>query len=245
MRLSEFFPNGKPTRVTTTTSGSGTFTPLVTPCWVRVTLVGGGAGGYGGSNSTSSTAYGGGAGQTVVAWLRLTSSVGYSVAASAPGGPAGVSGDGTNGGVTTFGTLTAQGGKSSNSWGGGYDTAAEVILDSGFGGMAGGAGGRIVGTKTSGRGPGAPMTSTNTGDYVGGGASGSTAGSYLGGSGGGSSMYGMGGAGGNANSSGTGAVGGAGSGYGAGGGGGGHGSSAGGAGGAGSGGLLIIEEWAE
>lgn len=244
MRLSDFYPNGKPARVSTLTSGSGTFTPLVTPAWVRVTLVGGGAGGKGGSNGTASTAYGGGAGQTIVAWQRLTSSAGYSVAASAPGGAAGGS-NGTEGGVTTFGTLTAHGGKSTTSVGGGYDTAAGVILDSGFGGMAGGAGGFVVGTKASGRGPGAPMTSTTAADYVGGGASGSTAGSYLGGSGGGSSMYGQGGAGGNANSSGTGAVGGAGSGYGAGGGGGGHGSSAGGAGGAGSGGLLIIEEWAE
>ena len=238
MRLSEFFPNGKPARVTTTTSGSGTFTPLATPCWVRVTLVGGGGGGATGNNGTGVTAFGGGAGQTIVAWQRLTSSVSYSVAASAPSA--------TDGGVTTFGTLTAQGGKSgSSSVGGGYDATAAVILDSGFGGMAGGAGGRVSGTKTSGRGPGAPMTSTTAADYVGGGASGSTAGSYLGGSGGGSSMYGAGGVGGNANSSGTGSAGGAGSGYGAGGGGGGHGLNTGAAGGAGSGGLLIIEEWAE
>lgn len=237
MRLSEFFPNGKPARVTTLTSGSGTFTPLVTPAWARVTLVGGGAGGSAGSNGTGSTAYGGGAGQTIVAWQRLTSSVSYSVAASAPSA--------TNGGVTTFGTLTAHGGRSTDSAGGGYDATAGVIFDCGFGGMAGGAGGRIVGTKVSGRGPGAPMTSTTATDYVGGGASGSTAGSYLGGSGGGSSMYGAGGVGGNANSSGTGGAGGAGSGYGAGGGGGGYGLSAGAAGGAGSGGLLIIEEWPE
>ena len=43
--LSTFFPSGKPNRITTYTSGSGTFTPLSTSTsWARVTIVGGGVG---------------------------------------------------------------------------------------------------------------------------------------------------------------------------------------------------------
>ena len=42
--LSQFFGT-KPIRVVEYTSGSGTFTPLVSNSWCRITLVGGGAGG--------------------------------------------------------------------------------------------------------------------------------------------------------------------------------------------------------
>lgn len=61
--LTQFIPSGsaKPLRRTEYTSGSGTFTPLVSNGWARVTVVGAGGGG-GGSTDNANTGGAGGAG---------------------------------------------------------------------------------------------------------------------------------------------------------------------------------------
>ena len=61
--LSQFIPSGtKPLRRTEYTSGSGTFTPLVSNGWARVTVVGGGGGGSTDAANTGGTGGNGTAG---------------------------------------------------------------------------------------------------------------------------------------------------------------------------------------
>lgn len=65
--LSQFLPSGtKPLRRTEYTTGSGTFTPLVTNGWAKVTLVGGGGGGGGGNGTSTGAAGGNGTGGLII-----------------------------------------------------------------------------------------------------------------------------------------------------------------------------------
>jgi len=103
---------GKPERVTTYTSGTGTYKPTEANAWCYVILVGGGGGGRQ-PNGPNCPTSGGGGGCVYQTWIKITSSAGVSYAVGA-GGAAGAAG-----GNTTFSTLTATGGRigSANSTG--------------------------------------------------------------------------------------------------------------------------------
>jgi len=125
---------GKPTRVTSYTSGSGSFTPLsTTTSWMRVTLLAGGEGGDGGQQSSQiiSNSYvtsggsgsGGHGGGCATYWIKANSpSYDYVVGAGGTGGtgntvapnaPATANANvylGTAGGNTTFGSFIVTGG---------------------------------------------------------------------------------------------------------------------------------------
>lgn len=105
MRSSQIAGN-KPLKTTTYTSGTGTYVPLVPGSWVRLTVVGGGAGGSGYNVSGVS----GPGGATVVAWIRLSGPVDWAIGAGGLGGqPASAMGGGA-GGTTHFGAVRAAGG---------------------------------------------------------------------------------------------------------------------------------------
>lgn len=120
--LSQFvLGGGSALRTTVLTSGAGTFTPLSTPTWARITLVGGGGGGYCDYTSSNTTGLGGGggAGATIVVAMRLTSSVNYIVGAGGIGAFNGGStvGSAESGFPTSFGPFVAfPGGSTSNFW---------------------------------------------------------------------------------------------------------------------------------
>jgi hypothetical protein len=140
--LSQFTGTSKPLKVTTYTSGSGTFTPEYTG-WCRITLVGGGGGGGGsvwipasggGGFPTQGGGPGGAAGAISFYWAEISGPIAYSVGTGGEGGPAtggappnGQSG--TNGGNTTFGSFTAHGGGGgSNGAEGFYGTPGQSCL---------------------------------------------------------------------------------------------------------------------
>lgn len=100
--LSQFF-GSRPVKTTTYTSGSGTFTPLVSDSWCRVTLVGGGGGG---------SAHGGAGSGTSVLWVRLSGPQSYAIGAGGVGGDA-ASSFGATGGTTNLGPLRQVGGNGS------------------------------------------------------------------------------------------------------------------------------------
>jgi len=131
--LSSFFSGGKPLQVNTFTSGTGQYTPLnpgpAGGSWVRVTVVGGGAGGAGGNGASAfqSGAVGGAAGGiggggagVNSAWLRLMNPVPYVVGAGGSGGAGGPQPAplvlGQAGSSTTFGGITASGGLTQATW---------------------------------------------------------------------------------------------------------------------------------
>lgn len=247
---------GKPARITTYTSGTGTFVPLSTSTsYARITIVGGGQGGFPGNGffggPPSPGGAGGAGGATVIFWQKLFQNETYAVGAG--GGPNG------NGGTTRFGRMTATGGSqfsfafSFQATVGGRtgmvrhnfsNTQANEMALYG-GGIPGGAGGGAFNTNTKGQAPNYPFAfDFQNGQSAGGG---NTDDAY-GGGGGGDSLYGVGGNGGNAGNesySQPPSNGANGTGYGAGGGGGGGfwGGGPGGNGGSGSGGLIIIEEY--
>ena len=246
------FTGAKPIRVVTYTSGTGTFTPLVSNSWCRVTLVGGGGGGVGGTiapvGSSAAGGQGGQAGQTVTAWLRVAGSVTYSVGAGGTGGIGATvinnyNSNQTNGGNTRLGTLLAQGGErgfNQSSAAGNSSVTGGLRFYGGLEGASGGSGG-AGGYAEGGSAGNAPGFDYNASGLS---TGGSREGNHGGGGGGGDSLYGQGGNGGNGSSGSSPTAGGAGSGYGGGGGGGGSSAgSTGGGGGAGSGGLIIIEEF--
>jgi hypothetical protein len=257
--LSQFIgSSGKPTLVTALTSGSGTFTPLVSNSWCRITLVGGGGGGARGNTSGSFPNLGGGGGATAYMWRRVAGPVSYSVGAAGVGATANNT-SGTGGSVTVFDGVQAAGGSgglpnvsANNTPSGGIaieGTASGAANGSGSMGVSGGAGGGYdssLGSVIGGRGPGFPTVFvattanlalwstpavTSPGAVV----------TNNGGAGGGCSVYGKGGNGGDGSAS-AGAVGANAAGYGGGGGGGGAGPTSG-NGGNGSGGLILIEEF--
>lgn len=248
--LSQFSGN-RPAKITTYTSGTGTFTPLNTSTsYARITIVGGGGGGGGGYSSTNGGSGGSGA-ATVTYWAKLNlSSYSYAVGAGGTGG--GNSTSGTRGGITKFGPVAALGGGGGPIYDGYYAVGAlchnatyaenSIGVDGGSSGMVTGGTNPAGERYSSGCAAGwayatldnhvAPRISTSGGN------------SNTDGSGGGSSAFGVGGNGGAANYGGTGGAGSSGSGYGAGGGGGGYGSNGtGGTGGNGSGGYILIEEY--
>lgn len=132
---------GKPTRVTSYTSGSGSFTPLsTTTSWMRVTLVGGGEGGDGAQQSASyggpgnievvqaGSGFGGSGGGSATYWIKANApSYDYVVGAGGTGGTANITAPnipatsdanvyiGTAGGNTTFGSFFVGGGGTSPS----------------------------------------------------------------------------------------------------------------------------------
>lgn len=243
--LSQFF-GCKPLKTTIYTSGSGTYTPIDTNSWVRVTMVGGGGGG--GSNG-SSTGGGGGGGETISGFpLRLDGGTAYVVGA---GGAAAA-----NGSSSVFGLLRAAGGRTPWSssvsgvagLGGGMayteTTAAgktqflgrSNYSTSGGPGGVGGVGAPLNQGAWAGGAAGYSIFVTTADNLYripeGGGDPGGTF-SYTAGGGGGNSLYGKGGKGGSTS------VGEDGTGYGGGGGGG----STTKVGGAGSGGMIIIEDF--
>jgi len=116
---------GKPNRVTVLTSGSGSFTPLSSNSFLRVTLVGaGGSGSRGGGGPASPSGAGGEAGSmTVVHFKASAPSYSYAVGAGGTGPPGttvtgfnpppGTPGGwlaGASGGNTIFGAFEAGGG---------------------------------------------------------------------------------------------------------------------------------------
>ncbi len=118
---------GKPKRVVTYTSGSGTFTPLEANSWIRVTLVGGGGGGSGGCFNGSYGYYsglrGGAGGVNVFYFMAVLPSYSYVVGAGGTGatqvGSPGSS-SGGSGGFSSFNSMRANGGSGGVCDGSGY-----------------------------------------------------------------------------------------------------------------------------
>ena len=111
-----FSPTGKPRAKTSiTSSGSGTFSGPAYDCWLLVRRCGGG--GAGGSTSLPSTPQMGGAAAPIVEdWIQHSAGATYSYVVGAKGvGTA--SGQGGDGGDTTFGSLApAPGGRGGSHW---------------------------------------------------------------------------------------------------------------------------------
>ncbi len=101
------FSGVKPLRTVVYTSGTGTFTPLVSNSWCRVTMLGGGGGGAG--RATVDYASAGAASGCAVVWWRCPGAVTYAVGAAGTGG-ANTGAQGTAGGTTSLGTLFQPGG---------------------------------------------------------------------------------------------------------------------------------------
>ena len=208
---------GKAPTITTLTSGTGTYNPPSNVKYIKLRMVGGGGGG-GGANTTGDTAGGGGgSGAYLEAVINAPiSATSYSIGVAGTSG--GTANDGGNGGATTFGSYTANGGT-----GGSRGTS--------FGKGAGGAGGTTsslpiggIGFSAAGQGGGAGGADDVNGD--------------TGGIGGGSLL------GGGAKSTGVGVAGQSASvNSGGGGSGGGATGAAGTAGGSGGSGIIIIEEY--
>ncbi len=171
--------SGKPLRVVTYTSGSGTFTPLAANSWCRVTLIGGGGGGSTAGGGISGG--GGGGGGAVITWVRIPSAVIYTVGA---GGTAQGVGDilfGLPGGTTTLASLTVSGGGGGQSNGNpgapgvssGMAMASTAGTGTNFGGLGGntmyGAGGAIA-TNGTGFGSGGGGRNGGTGSAANGAA---------------------------------------------------------------------------
>lgn len=81
--LSQFMPGGKPKRIQTYTSGSGTYTPIAPNSWCYVRLVGGGgAGGTYYCCYSTSQAGPGYHGYVLEQWTQVVSTAAYSVGAA-------------------------------------------------------------------------------------------------------------------------------------------------------------------
>lgn len=234
----------RPQRVITYTSGTGTFTPLVSNSWCRITLVGGGAGGAR-CSTTSGGGGGGGAGAAKIVWMRLSGAVSYAVGAAGVGATANGT-VGTAGGFSRIDSVAVMGGRvppftATQGGVGGY-LSTYGTAENGAVSFSGGASGEAGGHGGEGGGIGGAVGfAIPTGGSTMGGAAAGVGSANPGGGGGGSSLYGMGGAGG-AGSATTASAGANATGYGGGGGGGGAGATSG-NGGNGSGGLIIIEEF--
>lgn len=199
-------------RVTFTSVGANTWTSPPSVNYVDVTLVGGGGGG-GGSSSVVYGGGGGGGGATIRRRVPITPNTAYTITIGA-GGFGSLSGTGTTGGDSTFGSLvTAKGGSGGakgsgaggvggaggsgnlNGLGGGnayvFPSAGTALLNGAgavIAGSTGGAGGNASGTN----GAAANAVESYAGG-TGGNGDGATVG---GGGGGGSTPFGKGGSGG-------------------------------------------------
>lgn len=242
--LSTFLPSGKPNRITTYTSGSGTFVPLnTTTGFALVTIVSGGQSGMKGDTNYDWPGFGdsvggngGTAGQMMQFWTKTIQSVSYAVGA---GGATATGGGQNNGSNSRWGSIVVLGG--GNGWRTSNNT--NLIKSLAFpgislnSGMSGGAGGTFYYSTNVQRGGNAPNFHSSPDDWSvptsgtplpnGTSIAGNTVvgvnNTYYGGAGGGDSIYGYGGSGGNSVISDTlnAGDGVAGTGYGAGGGGGG------------------------
>jgi hypothetical protein len=135
MKHTDIFPLGsQPLRIVEYTSGTGTFTPLVSNSWIELIMVGGGGGGGDGSDNSGGFGYGaghgGGAGATMRLWLKVSSTTSYVVGAGGTAG-SGVFQSGGNGSPTIFGSIFCPAGQGGNARGGGASP-------SGRGGLGGG-----------------------------------------------------------------------------------------------------------
>lgn len=237
--LTQFVVGGT-IKVTTYTSGTGTFTPTASTTFLRITMVGGGSGGSRGSASVSSGS-GGAGGFTLRATIPALGAMTYTVGAGGAGATADIT-LGTNGSPTKLGQFGAFPGVNGypnanfGGTGGGYVGGSTSTLYRGVPGLGGGGGANYpqAGSLT-----GSAFYSSD--GVTTGAAAGASGGGYVGGGGGGSSDLGFGGAGG-AGAAAVGLVGANATGYGAGGGGGGA-SVITGNGGNGSGGYIVIEEF--
>jgi hypothetical protein len=138
------------TKVTTYTSGSGTFTRDAKCLFAQVIVTGGGGGG-GGSDSSSTTAGiaasgGGGGGGTSLKWFsaaQLGATCSYAIGAAGAAGVA-AGGNGGSGGNSTFtpagtgGVLTGIGGSGGIGSGSGYAGQGGTFLGGNGGGATGG-----------------------------------------------------------------------------------------------------------
>lgn len=242
---------GGPARVTTYTSGSGTFTPTVANSWCRVTMVSGGGGGSRPPDgSAAAGGGGGGGGGTVIMWLRIAGATDYVVGAGGVGATVANTFGGA-GGFTRLGTFSVFGanysppattnlGNLGVSVGGTNSNGVGVL---GGGGGQGGAAGANNGR--SGYSSGYLINANTAADLAGVyySSAGGTAATNAGGGGGGGGAYGAGGAGGNGSAGATGGNGANATGNGGGGGGGGQGATTSGNGGNGTGGVIHIEEF--
>ena len=95
---------GTPLSVTEINSGSGTYVPSAKCKWLKVMLLGGGAGGD--ASAAGGNWQGGKAAIPVTYWIRRDSSFAYAIGA---GGTGTLSGAGSSGGDTTFGSYTGFG----------------------------------------------------------------------------------------------------------------------------------------
>jgi hypothetical protein len=123
--------------VTSLTSGSGTYTTPANCTHIEVHIWGGGGGGgavAGGSGATGAAGGGGGAGYQFILISSPAATYSYSVGALGAGGTAGANA-GSNGGNTTFGTFTADGGL------GGAGYTALITAGTAAGGLGGGTSG--------------------------------------------------------------------------------------------------------
>lgn len=117
------------------TTGAGTYTPPTGTKRLLVYVTGAGGGGGGGDNGISATGAGGGGGAGGTAKkfydTPLAASYSYTVGAKGAGGAAG-NNAGSDGGNSTFGALTAPGGKGGASM---ASASSAVIIDGGDGGV--------------------------------------------------------------------------------------------------------------
>jgi hypothetical protein len=127
-----------------TLTTSGTYTGTSTSGYAYVVAVGGGGGGGGGNhNCCPSGAGGGGSGGLAGGQVALTGSVAYTIGAPGTGGPC-CSSAGGDGGATTIGNVTANGGQGGRGSSGGTGAAG------GTGGTPGGATGGSANDSYSG-----------------------------------------------------------------------------------------------
>lgn len=163
---------GRPLRIVDLKSGSGTFVPLTTGSWCRVTLLGAG----GGSGSNATTNGGGGASSASVFWIRLAGPVPYVVGA---GGVGSTTTAGSAGGASKFANVTQPGGL------GGFDTGTNgvvlpAVIASGSGMPGNGSGAHIGGSTAYGT-AGATAGAAGTGFGAGGSGNNTAAAAGLGG----------------------------------------------------------------
>ena len=162
------FAGLKPAKVTTYTSGSGTFTLQTSTTWLRLTLLGGGGGGAAVPNAYGPWGQGGQAAKPVYVWLQKgAASYSYAVGAGGAAGDKASTLSGGDGGNSTFSTFTAYGGK--GSVGVSMSTTVRDINgeSSGYG-----QGGTVGSPPTAGSGYGAGGGSTYTANVNGGAGSG-------------------------------------------------------------------------
>lgn len=177
----QFF-GGKPLRVTTLTTGSGTHTILSTSTYQRITLQDAGGGGGRPDAAGNYGAGGGGAGRWMQVITHLSGAQPYVVGAGGAGSTANDTG-GADGSASRFGPIKGIGGAGGTASNYGADNNASQVTGSTnysciVGGGGGGGGNNAVGTAGS-------AVGTPTRDVANGIATGGAAGGGKGGGGGG------------------------------------------------------------